>query len=56
MQYSRDEAHEYMRRYLPITNYLDRAKKSGYVCPVCGSGTKSHCTGKMKIYIPISVK
>lgn len=49
MQYSRDEAREYVRRYLPITNYLDRARKSGYVCPVCGSGTKTHGTG-MKYY------
>ena len=49
LQLTRDAAIEYCRKNLPITNYLSPARKYGYICPICGSGTGEHGTG-MKLY------
>lgn len=49
MQLSRADAVQYIRRNLPITNHLRPARKYGYICPICASGSGEHGTG-MKLY------
>lgn len=43
MYYSREDAKEAARQQKP--DFLQRAKKSGYVCPQCGNGTGSSGDG-----------
>ncbi len=45
-----DEAKEEIKRRVKCTDFLTKAKKSGYVCPVCGSGSHGEGTGAVKYY------
>lgn len=48
---NRDEIKDYIKSYIPCTAYLDKARKGGYCCPICGSGTHgSGSTGAVKYY------
>lgn len=39
-----------IRRDVPCTEYLRKARHGGYICPVCGSGTGPKGTGALKYY------
>lgn len=47
---TRDEAKEEIKRRIKCTEFLVKARKSGYCCPVCGSGTHGGGTGAVKYY------
>ena len=46
----RDEARKEIRKQIRCTEYLQKAKHGGYICPSCGSGSGSHGTGGLHIY------
>lgn len=39
-----------IKKEIPCTAYLYPARKSGYICPNCGSGEGEHGTGAVKYY------
>ena len=45
-----NEARERIKREVSCLDYLDKAKKSGYICPVCQSGSHTEGTGAVKYY------
>lgn len=47
---NRKEAKAEIRKHLDCRKYLERAKRGGYVCPFCGSGSGPHGTGAVKYY------
>lgn len=44
------EIKERVKREIPVTKFLQKAPKGGYICPHCGSGTGKHKTGAVKVY------
>lgn len=46
---TRSDAKERILRGIPCTDYLTKAPHGGYVCPYCGSGTRTG-TGAVKYY------
>ncbi len=45
-----NEIKERVKKAVPITDYLEKAPKGGYICPHCGSGTGPNGTGAVKVY------
>lgn len=41
---------ESIKASVPCTRFLKKAKKGGYICPWCGSGTGKNGTGALKYY------
>jgi replicative DNA helicase len=39
-----------IKEEIPCTWYLTKARKSGYICPLCGSGEGEHGTGALEYY------
>ena len=46
----RNDVRDMALRQIPCTNYLEKARNGGYVCPYCGSGKGAHGTGAVKYY------
>lgn len=47
---NRDDARQYIIDHLDCRKYLKKAKKGGYICIYCGSGTHNNQTGAVKYY------
>lgn len=46
----RNTAKERIKQQISCTEFLQRARKGGYICPFCGSGTHKNGTGALKLY------
>lgn len=46
----RDAVRERAKIQIPCTNYLQKARNGGYICPSCKSGTGDDGTGAVKYY------
>lgn len=46
----RDQIRDQIRQRIPCTDYLQKARKSGFICDHCGSGTKDKGTGAVVFY------
>ena len=45
-----DDVRDKIKRSVKCTDYLTKAKKGGYICPVCHSGEGQNGTGAVKYY------
>lgn len=47
---TRENAKNYLKQHANIGEMLERGRKSGRVCPFCGSGQGANGTGALKVY------
>ena len=45
-----EQAKETIKTGISCLDYLEKAPRSGYICPECGSGTGAHKTGAVRYY------